>query len=206
MMPGWKNINPRRCRNINVKHTQGSVRLTQGKLKGRNIRVPDLPDLRPVPQMARVAIFNRFLNDLKGITFLDLFSGSGVMGFEALSRGADSVTFVEKNRQLCQAIRKNFELFSIKESLGDIKIDESEINFQKTDFKNYHVIFADPPFEQPQWIPLLVDFIDKHKVLPREGQFILKTPKFYPLVMETENIKLQDTRHYGGISIFWFES
>ena len=80
------------------------LRIVAGSLKGRKLRCSVTPKLRPTPQMVREALFSILGNAVPGRPFFDLFAGSGIVGLEALSRGAASVTFVERDFRLSQAI------------------------------------------------------------------------------------------------------
>jgi 16S rRNA (guanine966-N2)-methyltransferase len=121
------------------------IRITGGDCRSRLISVADQPGLRPTPDRVRETLFNWLGQDLSGLTCLDLFAGSGILGFEAASRGADAVTLVEKNRQACAALRSN---------LIDLALDRVEIEcldavkFVVSPRRRYDVIFLDPPYRQ----------------------------------------------------------
>ena len=83
------------------------VRIIGGRWRSRIIRFPETPGLRPTPDRVRETLFNWLGQDLAGQRCLDLFAGSGALGFEALSRGASSVVMVEKHRNACAALREN---------------------------------------------------------------------------------------------------
>src|SRR3974390_1383438 len=77
---------------------KGTLRIIGGKYRSRQLRVPSRPGLRPTPDRVRETLFNWLGQDLSGLACLDLFAGSGALGFEAASRGAAHVTMVEKDR------------------------------------------------------------------------------------------------------------
>lgn len=83
-----------------------SVRITGGRLGGRTVSVPDLPGLRPTSARIREALFSMLGQDLSGRSALDAFGGSGVLAFEALSRGAGPVEVVERSRRAARALEK----------------------------------------------------------------------------------------------------
>jgi len=84
----------------------GQVRIIGGKWKRRVIRFPPTADLRPTPDAVRETLFNWLRNDLADSICLDLFAGSGAIGFEAASRGAERVVMIEKNRTAAECLRQ----------------------------------------------------------------------------------------------------
>ena len=85
---------------------KGRIRIIGGEYRGRRIAVPDRPELRPTPDRVRETLFNWLGQSLEGLACLDLFAGSGALGFEAASRGAARVVMVEHDRAVFQALRK----------------------------------------------------------------------------------------------------
>ena len=90
-----------------------SLRIVSGKFKGRVLQSPKGLKTRPTQESLREAIFNICQGSIVGAAVLDLFAGSGAIGFEALSRGASHVTFVEKDHAAIASIRKNIELLEV---------------------------------------------------------------------------------------------
>ena len=88
------------------------VRIIGGQWRGRKLRFPDRPDLRPTLGRVRETLFNWLAPDIHGAHCLDLYAGSGALGFEALSRGAAEVTFVERDRKAASALQANVELLN----------------------------------------------------------------------------------------------
>src|SRR3954466_3599830 len=86
---------------------ENRVRIIGGEHRGRRIAVPDRPGLRPTPDRVRETLFNWLGQRLDGLACLDLFAGSGALGFEALSRGARRVVMVERDRMVAKALRDN---------------------------------------------------------------------------------------------------
>ncbi|MDX8389592.1 MAG: 16S rRNA (guanine(966)-N(2))-methyltransferase RsmD [Mariprofundaceae bacterium] len=122
------------------------LRITAGKLRGRKITVSEHDGLRPTSARAREALFN-MLGNVSGWTMLDLFAGSGLMGLEALSRGAASLTSIERDFHACQAMREVGEVWDIHAQWQIIHGDvSSELTALK--MKYFDLIFADPPYKQ----------------------------------------------------------
>lgn len=126
--------------------------------RSRLLRFPDVTGLRPTPDRVRQTLFNWLGQELDGLACLDLFSGTGVMGFEALSRGAEDMVMVEKSPHAYQALLENKKL---------LQADAAKIfNMDALQFlaKNQHtfdIIFLDPPYNQG-WLPKLLPQMHKH--------------------------------------------
>src|SRR5438132_3005988 len=91
----------------------GALRVTAGTLRGRRVPVPPR-DVRPTSERARQAFFNIVAERIAGARFLDLFAGSGIFSFEALSRGAAAATAIDASRQHVAAIAKNAAIFGVE--------------------------------------------------------------------------------------------
>jgi 16S rRNA (guanine966-N2)-methyltransferase len=119
------------------------VRIVGGLWRSRRIRFSPRPDLRPTPDRVRETLFNWLGQDLTGLHCLDLFAGSGALGFEAASRGAARVVMVERDRAAYIALQSNRETLrapQVELVRGDA------LEFLSTDRNQYGVIFMDPPF------------------------------------------------------------
>jgi 16S rRNA (guanine(966)-N(2))-methyltransferase RsmD len=132
---------------INQKTYQNEVRVIGGVLKNSKIKLSKNALLRPTPERLRETCFNwlTHLDVIKKNNFLDLFAGSGVLGIEALSRGAESVFFIEKDKQSYLHLQETLNRFK-KTDIGNFQILQQDCFFieQKNTF---NVIFADPPFQ-----------------------------------------------------------
>src|SRR5271168_57616 len=89
------------------------IRIVAGNLRGRKVACTVTPELRPTPQMVREAFFSILGNAIPDRLFIDLFAGTGVVGIEALSRGASSAFFVERDFRSVQAIEKHLREFDL---------------------------------------------------------------------------------------------
>jgi 16S rRNA (guanine966-N2)-methyltransferase len=119
------------------------------------ISFPDAEGLRPTPDRVRETLFNWLGQTLYGRSCLDLFAGSGALGFEAASRGAERVTMVEKNTAVYRALQDN------QKKLGCTQIflrHQDGLEFVSRDTQQYDVIFLDPPF-QSDYLPKLLEIL-----------------------------------------------
>ena len=134
------------------------VRIIGGAWRSRRIRFPDRTGLRPTPDRVRETVFNWLGQDLTGLVCLDLFAGSGALGFEAASRGAARVVMVENDGFAYQALCANRDVLEARQV--ELKRMDA-LEFLRSDAgssAHYDVIFADPPFSADHWprlIPLL---------------------------------------------------
>jgi len=123
------------------------VRIIGGEWRSRRIGFHDHEGLRPSADRVRETLFNWLGQDLSGLGCLDLFAGSGALGFEALSRGAASVVMVEKSRSVCAALRSNADLLGAKNLLVHC-VDALEFASAAASdaAARFDLIFLDPPF------------------------------------------------------------
>lgn len=134
------------------------MRIIGGTYRRRWIEFPDAEGLRPTPDRVRETLFNWLGQDLSGKRCLDLFAGSGVLGFESASRGAAEVVMVENNRAAFCALQENCS----KLACSNIMLRcEDGLGFAlRQEGSRYDVIFLDPPFRSdylPKALPLLAD-------------------------------------------------
>jgi 16S rRNA (guanine966-N2)-methyltransferase len=125
--------------------TPGKIRIIAGDYRGRRLEVADRPGLRPTPDRVRETLFNWLGQRLDGLSCLDLFSGSGALGFEAASRGAARVVMVENDRAAFQALKTALAAIGAKQVelvFGDA------FDFLGNSREEFDVVFLDPPFGQ----------------------------------------------------------
>jgi 16S rRNA (guanine966-N2)-methyltransferase len=124
---------------------KGNLRIVGGKFRSRLLRVPARPGLRPTPDRVRETLFNWLGQDLAGLACLDLFAGSGALGFEAASRGAAQVTMVEKDRVALAALERSCA--ALGASQVEIRGGDAYA-FVTAQGGRFDVVFLDPPFRQ----------------------------------------------------------
>jgi 16S rRNA (guanine966-N2)-methyltransferase len=127
--------------------TRNRLRIIGGDWRSRVVTFADAPDLRPTPDRVRETLFNWLQPTLVGAQCLDLFAGSGVLGFEALSRGASAVTALELDPHAIAAIRENIETLQTRKLRLEPRnaLDWLRTNVQQ---QRFDVVFLDPPFEE----------------------------------------------------------
>jgi len=119
------------------------IRIIGGQWRGRNLVFEPHPTLRPTPARLRETLFNWLQKDIIGSRCLDLYAGSGALGFEAASRGAKQVTLVDHHPQTCRLIKNNAD----KLSADQINLKQTDaFQFLASDSTRYDLVFLDPPF------------------------------------------------------------
>ena len=125
----------------------GRVRIIAGRWRGRRLGVEDEPDVRPTPDRVRETLFNWLAPDLPGARCLDLFAGSGALGFEAVSRGAAEAVLVDRSRPVCDRLRSECERLGAAD--GSVTVVEADaldwLGLPRTAHSPFDIVFVDPP-------------------------------------------------------------
>jgi 16S rRNA (guanine966-N2)-methyltransferase len=151
----------------------GRIRIIGGSLRNSRLEVPELPGLRPTPERVRETLFNWLAPVLGGARCLDLCAGTGALGIEALSRGAASVQFVERDAQAAQALRAN--LARLKGAGGQVAMLEAQA-FLRGTAQAYDLVFLDPPFALALW-PALARQLEQGGWLAERGWIYVESPR-----------------------------
>ena len=158
--------------------SQSGVRIIAGRWRGRRIPVSDLPGLRPTSDRTRETLFNWLQYEIDGAKCLDLFAGSGVLSFEALSRGAAKVVAVESHSQSVRALHETDRLLDS----GGLTVvhDKAESWLENPAHCQFDIVFIDPPFER-QLSEAVCGLLDKNGWLSPAAKIYVETPKGYKL-------------------------
>jgi len=160
------------------------VRIIAGKWRSRRLSFPAAAGLRPTPDRVRETLFNWLGQDLTGRRCLDLFAGSGVLGFEALSRGASEVVFVERSAPARRAIAANAERLGVQR-LRPITGDALE--FAATTPERFDVVFVDPPYASglvEAVLPRLARLLEADALVYVESDHAIAVPQPWRRVKE----------------------
>jgi 16S rRNA (guanine966-N2)-methyltransferase len=136
------------------------VRVIGGEFRGRRINAPDSPSVRPTSDRVREAIFDILysLGGVEGLQVADLFAGSGALGIEALSRGAASATFVDRDPRSLASIRANLASIGLgqAERDGDATVVRADVDAWVTStVARYDLVLCDPPYDYDGWEDLV---------------------------------------------------
>ncbi len=176
------------------------MRITTGKYRNRKLHMPK--GIRPTQDKVRKALFD-ILGDIAGLTFLELYAGSGAVGLEALSRGAAWLTLVESNHHSVLAIKRNIALLDI--STYDLYYLEAEkaVKLMSLDKKNFDIIFIDPPYSRDMAKKIL-QTLEGYDILSPNGLIIVQHSRLEQLPGAGLNFNLVKEAKYGDtwLSIF----
>ncbi|MBC8944212.1 16S rRNA (guanine(966)-N(2))-methyltransferase [Xenorhabdus indica] len=123
----------------------GQIRIIGGKWRGRKLPVPDSEGLRPTTDRVRETLFNWLMPVIQGARCLDCFSGSGALGFEALSRYANNATLIEYDRNVAKQLSNNLAL--LKAENGNV-VQGNTLQYLNQSGTPFDVVFLDPPFRK----------------------------------------------------------
>jgi 16S rRNA (guanine966-N2)-methyltransferase len=123
--------------------SRNRVRIIAGRWRSRLVKFPPAAQLRPTPDRVRETLFNWLGQRLDGLACLDLFAGSGALGFEALSRGAARVVMVESDREVAGALRESARTL---EAAGAEVVQRDAMKFLEQNGERFDVAFLDPPY------------------------------------------------------------
>ena len=177
------------------KEKKGEIRIIGGKWKGKKIFFDLNDDLRPTPDRAKETLFNWLGQDLNKMYCLDLFSGTGALGFEAFSRGAEKVTFVEKNKKYLQKIKTVYLELSEKADCDFFCAECLEWIQNNSSETKYDLIFIDPPFNKNLIHDLLTAILEK-ELLSKNGQIYFEFEKKLDLEIP-ESLRLKKKKSLG---------
>jgi len=150
------------------------MRIISGKFKGRTITSLNSKFIRPMTDRVRVNLFDILTNkiDFNGIKVLDIYSGSGSLGLECLSRGADEVHFVERNFIIYKNLLKNIKSLDVEDQCKIFKMEALKFS-RMEEHERYDLIFADPPFFKDD-IYEVVDNLLTKKIFLEDGMIIVQ--------------------------------
>ena len=129
------------------------MRVITGTARGRRLISPEGENVRPTADKVKEALFSSIQFDVEGRRALDLFAGSGQLGIEALSRGAESCVFTDLSRTSVALVKKNVELCSFEDSSKILCCDG--ISYLRTTRERFDLIFVDPPYDAGLYEPVL---------------------------------------------------
>lgn len=175
-----------------------SVRITAGTLRGRRLNVPPR-DVRPTSERARQAFFNIVSDRISGAKFLDLFAGSGVFSFEAVSRGASGATAVDSDRRSVEAITRTAKEWNapVTAVAGDVPRTLAKLN------DAFDIVYADPPYDYEAYDDLLAA-IDSAPLAPEPLVAIEHRKRTNPFTNEPSRLRFQRRAEYGEVWITFF--
>lgn len=189
------------------------LRITGGEHRGRKLRVPAVAATRPLVERAREGVMNHLRSELPGSVVWDVYAGSGILGLEALSRGAEQVLAVEKHGRAAQQLLENARLLRVDDRLRLLKADAHRLPEMFTagtaELPRPDLIFFDPPYADfrnggPPRVKVWKLFCSLGALLAPGGAAVVHTPK--GILDDGERAALPgiEQRDYGSTSLYWW--
>ena len=177
------------------------IRVIAGEAKGRRLKVPKGMKVRPTADRVKEALFNILAPEIPGAVFLDLFAGSGGIGIEALSRGAEKVLFVEQDPRHLRILRENLTACGFEDRARVIPGDARAL-LRKKAFPPCDFVFLDPPYDLPDPGELLIS-VGKNVTV--KNFIVYEHPRRREIPGELEGLIRTRTADYGEIRLSFFE-
>jgi len=173
------------------------VRVITGSARGRRLKEPNFDGVRPTSDKVKEAMFNMIQFDVPGSRVLDLFAGTGQLGIEALSRGADSAVFIDSSRQSAALVRENVKISGFEDKSRVICGDSLA---HLSSGVKYDIIFMDPPYATDLIEQALV-LTDKFDILDKNGIILCESDRLIDYERLNTRFLLAAERKYGRIRV-----
>ena len=185
------------------------MRIISGSARGRNLFPPPSPGIRPTSDRAREALFSILGKRVNGALVFDFYAGTGALGVEALSRGAEGAIFIDNSRTALETTHKNLGLLPENNQKGRIKLIKHDISkslplkqLRTLGNPQANIIFADPPYSKGL-AELFVDQLSHTTLLHPNGIVVVEERSCETIALSTNKLELIEKRVYGEAS-FWF--
>lgn len=180
---------------------KNKLRIIGGDWRSRQLSFVDAPGLRPTPARVRETLFNWLQYEIVGKQCLDLYAGSGALGFEAASRGAKSVIQVESNSEACRCLKDNAALLSAEQ----VHVVHSDVlRYLSGAAKVFDVVFLDPPFGQNLVIQTC-KLLEEKGWLAKQAKIYIETERNFDFIGMPENWRQLKSKSAGEVGYHLFE-
>lgn len=181
------------------------MRIISGTARGTKLNTLEGQATRPTLDRVKESIFNIIQNEITDSVFLDLFSGSGAIGLEAASRGAQKVILCDNSKEAIKIINKNIEKTHLQEKVKVYNLDYKTLISTKLKEK-LDIIYIDPPYNSDFAIKS-VEFIINRKLVNENSSIIIETDEEEKILKELEKqqIEIKDKRKYGRATIIFLK-
>jgi 16S rRNA (guanine966-N2)-methyltransferase len=180
------------------------MRVISGSAKGRLLKRVPGEGTRPIMDRVKEALFNILGDNIYGAKFLDLYAGTGSVGIEALSRGADSAVFVEKERSAVKTIMENLKLTGLEDGAEIVQQDVRDY-LRQTDPDSFEFIYIAPPQYKNLWLDTLTLLDQNPGHLYPDGIVVVQIDPREKQDVPLEVLVPTDERRYGNTLLWFFE-
>lgn len=180
------------------------MRIIAGEKRGTKLYTLEGENTRPTLDRVKESLFNIIQSEIRDCIFLDLFSGSGAIGLEAVSRGAKKAILCDNNKQAIQIIKKNIEKLGYKDKIELYQMQFNEL-INKLNEK-IDIIYLDPPYKTNYAIKT-VELLLKKEILKTDSLIIIETDQVEELKEKLENLNIEiiDERKYGRANLIFIQ-
>lgn len=178
------------------------MRIIAGQARGRKLKAPKGMDTRPTSGRVKEAIFNVLSPQIATSKVLDVFAGTGAMGIEALSRGAEKAVFIEKRRDAWLTVKENLQATGLG-AYAEVYKGDFSVVLPRLDDK-FDIIFIDPPYNQG-FVQPAIALIATKRLLSPMGVIVLETDAKHKEIIEAEGLKLVKESVYGDTAVLYYE-
>ena len=181
------------------------MRIIGGKARGTKLYTLEGENTRPTLDRVKESLFNIIQKDVPNAIFLDLFAGSGAIGLEAVSRGANKSILCDKNRDAIKIIKKNIEKTRSREQVELYEADFKEVLKNKLKEK-IDIIFIDPPYKT-DFAYEAIKILANSKNIKKESLMIIETDEEERILKQIENLEIEiiDKRKYGRAHLIFLK-
>lgn len=183
------------------------MRVISGKARGSKLYTLDGENTRPTLDRVKEALFSKIQMKLEDANVLDLFSGSGALGIESLSRGAKFAVFCDNSHEASMIVKRNLEKTKFQD-VSKLYVTKFEIALEKLKAEKikFDVVFLDPPYKT-DYIKIALELIMEYDLLNIGAIVVLETDEEDRVIDQIENIDLDiyDIKKYGRVSLIFME-
>ena len=177
------------------------LRIIGGKYRHLQIKTPDVDSTRPTTDKVREAMMSALAFSIPNQDVLDLFSGSGALGLESLSRGASSCVFVDSNINAYKVIKENIKNLKISEKT-EVYLQDYKTFLNNNKNRKFGVVFLDPPYKLKNVYDEIVDFLIENDMLTEDAIVVKECDEFFK---DDNRFRKYKTYKYGiiHVSVYW---
>ena len=184
------------------------MRIIAGKARNRKIVAPEGLHTRPVTDKIRESLFNIWQTEIYDSNFLDLFSGSGCMGLEALSRGASNVVMVDNSREAIACIKQNLKSTDLGSLPHEVCQEDVFGAIKRLSVRGakFDIIYVDPPFTVDEIFYPVMEALDDADILHEDGMIVIRTLKEKDMPVAFGKLEKYREKNYGISTVHFYSA
>ena len=171
------------------------MRVISGSVRGRRLKTPENYDIRPTTDNVKESLFNIIQFDIEGRRVLDLFAGTGQLGIECLSRGAESVVFIDQSREAVKIIKENLRACGLNAPV----LQQEALSYLRA-CGSFDLIFVDPPYDSGLYEPVL-NAINSVDILSDGGIIVCESRRETPMPELAAPYQKRREYRYGKVKL-----